>query len=158
MTFFPEIDIEKTKANARRKLREYPRWRRVANDVGEQKITASYSFEPKQAMSKPSQPVERLALNKVSAEQELEAIESAVGHLCNLHHRRILYEKFLASTPRHDFEIYNDLFMSEGSYYHALSNALLEFAEVYRSGCLLEFAKHYRGGALEDCEVLKNGG
>ncbi|HEP7592485.1 TPA: ArpU family transcriptional regulator, partial [Streptococcus pyogenes] len=25
MTFFPEIDIQKTKSNAKRKLREYPR-------------------------------------------------------------------------------------------------------------------------------------
>ena len=41
---FPEINTEKTKANAKRKLREYPRWRRVANDVDGQKITATYTF------------------------------------------------------------------------------------------------------------------
>ncbi|MGV3416137.1 ArpU family transcriptional regulator, partial [Streptococcus agalactiae] len=29
MTFFPEINIQKTKSNAKRKLREYPRWRRI---------------------------------------------------------------------------------------------------------------------------------
>ncbi|HEQ3678279.1 TPA: ArpU family transcriptional regulator, partial [Streptococcus pyogenes] len=36
MTFFPEINIQKTKSNAKRKLREYPRWRRIANDVDTQ--------------------------------------------------------------------------------------------------------------------------
>lgn len=79
MTFFPEINIQKTKSNAKRKLREYPRWRRIANDVDTQKVTATYSFEPRQPYGTPSKPVERLALNRVSAEQELDAIERAVN-------------------------------------------------------------------------------
>ncbi len=33
MTFFPEIDIQKTKSNAKRKLREYPRWPSLASEV-----------------------------------------------------------------------------------------------------------------------------
>lgn len=46
--FLPELDINATKANAKRKLREYPRWRRIANDIDKQKITSSFSFEPRQ--------------------------------------------------------------------------------------------------------------
>lgn len=137
MTFFPEIDVEKTKENAKRKLREYPRWRRIAADVGEQKLTASYSFEPKQAMSKPSQPVERLALNKVSAEQELEAIRWAVSHLFDALHRRILVEKYLLPEPRQDFTIYSDLAISETLYYEEHEKALLAFAELFRHSVLL---------------------
>lgn len=137
MTFFPEIDEKQTIRNAKRKLREYPRWRRIAGDVDGQKVTATYSFEPRQSHGSPSKPVERLAINRVDAEAELEAIEYAVGRLLDPYHRRILYEKFLCSSHRHDFEIYNDLFMSEGSYYHTLSIALIEFAEIYRQGCLL---------------------
>ncbi|WP_321538015.1 ArpU family phage packaging/lysis transcriptional regulator, partial [Streptococcus suis] len=75
MTFFPEVDFEKTKANAKRKLKEYPRWRRVANDVDGQKVTAVYTFEPRQTHGNPSRPVERLAINRADAEAELEAIE-----------------------------------------------------------------------------------
>ncbi|WP_300784635.1 ArpU family phage packaging/lysis transcriptional regulator [Streptococcus sp. 19428wC2_LYSM12] len=137
MTFFPEIDEKQTIRNAKRKLREYPRWRRIAGDVNGQKVTATYSFEPRQSHGSPSRPVEKLAINRVDAIAELEAIEYAVGHLLDPYHRRILYEKFLRSSPKHDFEIYNDLFMSEGSYYHALSIALIEFAEIYRQGRLL---------------------
>ncbi|MGT2800813.1 ArpU family phage packaging/lysis transcriptional regulator [Streptococcus marmotae] len=137
MTFFPEIDEKQTIRNAKRKLREYPRWRRIAGDVDGQKVTATYSFEPRQSHGTPSRPVERLAISKVAALAELEAIEYAVGHLLDPYHRRILYEKFLCNRPKYDFEIYHGLFMSEGSYYHALSIALIEFAEVYRGGVLL---------------------
>ena len=83
-SFFPEINTEKTKANAKRKLREYPRWRRVANDVDGQKVTAVYTFEPRQTSGNPSRPVERLAINRVDAEAELEAIEYAINNLLNL--------------------------------------------------------------------------
>ncbi|TWT16443.1 ArpU family phage packaging/lysis transcriptional regulator [Streptococcus sp. sy010] len=137
MTFFPDIDVEKTKNNAKRKLREYSRWRRIAADIGEQKLTASYSFEPKQALSKPSQPVEHLALNKVSAEQELEAIRWAVSGLFDSLHRRILVEKYLLPEPKQDLAIYSDLAISETLYYEENEKALLAFAELFRHGILL---------------------
>ncbi|HFU4471416.1 TPA: ArpU family phage packaging/lysis transcriptional regulator, partial [Streptococcus suis] len=97
MTFFPEVNIEKTKANAKRKLKEYSRWRRVANDVDGQKVTAVYTFEPRQGHGNPSRPVERLAINQVDAEAELEAIEYAINNLLNPTRRCILYEKYLYS-------------------------------------------------------------
>ena len=137
MTFFPEIDSENTKRNAKRKLKEYPRWRRVANDVDGQKITATYTFEPRQAHGNPSRSVERLAINKADAETELEAIEYAINNLLNPTHRRILFEKYLYAGKRYDFEIYSNLYLSEASFYIELNDALLSFAEQYRNGCLL---------------------
>ncbi|HEP5589437.1 TPA: ArpU family transcriptional regulator, partial [Streptococcus pyogenes] len=113
MTFFPEINIQKTKSNAKRKLREYPRWRRIANDVDTQKVTATYSFEPRQPHGVPSKPVERLALNRVSAEQELDAIEQAVSMILEPERRRILYDKYLAPYKKADKVIYTELCMSE---------------------------------------------
>ena len=137
MTFFPEIDAENTKRNAKRKLKEYPRWRRIANDVDGQKVTAMYTFEPRQAHGNPSKPVERLAINRVDAESELEAIEYAINNLLNPTHRRILFEKYLYAGKRYDFEIYSNLYLSEASFYIELNDALLSFAEQYRNGCLL---------------------
>ena len=137
MTFFPEIDAENTKRNAKRKLKEYPRWRRVANDVDGQKVTAMYTFEPRQANGNPSKPVECLAINRVDAESELEAIEYAINNLLNPTHRRILFEKYLYAGKRYDFEIYSNLYLSEASFYIELNDALLSFAEQYRNGCLL---------------------
>ena len=99
MTFFPEIDAENTKRNAKRKLKEYQRWRRVANDVDGQKVTAMYTFEPRQAHGNPSRPVERLAINRVDAESELEAIEYAVSHLFDPMHRKLLHDRYLMAYP-----------------------------------------------------------
>ncbi|WP_159796490.1 ArpU family phage packaging/lysis transcriptional regulator [Streptococcus halichoeri] len=137
MTFFPEIDIQKTKSNAKRKLKEYPRWQRIANDVDTQKVTATYSFEPRQPHGKPSKPVERLALNRVSAEQELDAIEQAVSMIIEPEKRRILYDKYLATHKKQDKAIYTELCMSESFYYDTLDIALLAFAELYREGSLI---------------------
>ncbi|MDE7507663.1 ArpU family transcriptional regulator, partial [Streptococcus agalactiae] len=98
--------MQKTKSNAKRKLREYPRWRRIANDVDTQKVTATYSFEPRQSHGTPSKPVECLALNRVSAEQELEAIEQSVSMILEPEKRRILYDKYLSPYKNADKVIY----------------------------------------------------
>ncbi|RFU51108.1 ArpU family transcriptional regulator [Streptococcus chenjunshii] len=135
--FFPEINISKTKANAKRKLREYPRWRRIANDVGEQKVTQVFTFEPKGGHSKPSQPVEQLAIRKVDAESELLAIRQSITGLFEPMHRRILFDKYLAAYPKKDYQIYTELGYERTQYYEMLDNALLAFAELYRSGVLL---------------------
>ncbi len=135
--FFPEIDEKKTKANAKRKLREYPRWRRIAQDVDNQKITATYSFEPRQAHGAPSKPVERLAINRVDAESELEAIEQAVSNVLEAERRKILCDKYLINYKKSDKMIYAELCISESMYYDELEIALLAFAELYREGSLI---------------------
>lgn len=137
MTFFPEINVEKTKANAKRKLREYPRWRRVANDVDCQKITATYTFEPRQAHGNPSKPVERLAINKTDAEAELEAIEYAVSNLFEPMHRKLLHDRYLMTRPKSHFEIREEIGYEKSQYYELISSALLAFAELYRGSCLV---------------------
>ncbi|HFI0264710.1 TPA: ArpU family phage packaging/lysis transcriptional regulator [Streptococcus suis] len=137
MTFFPEIDIEKTKANAKRKLKEYPRWRRVANDVDGQKVTAVYTFEPRQAHGNPSRPVERLAINRVDAEAELEAIEYAVSHLFDPMHRKLLHERYLIPYPKSHFELREEIGYEKSQYYDMISSALLAFAELYRGSILV---------------------
>ena len=134
--FFPEIDIEKTKANAKRKLREYPRWRRVANDVHGQKVTQTYSFELRNPNGSPSRPVERLAIRKADAEAELDAIEYAVGRLFDPLHRKLLYDKFLASYPKSNIALCLELGYEKTAYHELFGNALLAFAEQYRSGQL----------------------
>ena len=137
MIFFPEINVEKTKANAKRKLREYPRWRRVANDVDGQKITATYTFEPRQAHGNPSKPVERLAINKTDAETELEAIEYAVSNLFDPMHRKLLHDRYLMTHPKSHFEIREEIGYEKSQYYELISSALLAFAELYRGSCLV---------------------
>ncbi|MGT2800844.1 hypothetical protein Javan290_0037 [Streptococcus phage Javan290] len=137
MTFFPEIDEKQTIRNAKRKLREYPRWRRIAGDVDGQKVTATYSFEPRQSHGSPSRPVERLAISKADALAELEAIEYAVGHLLDPYQRKVLYDLYLTNYPKTNAELENELGYEKTRYHEIVFNALLAFAELYRSGCLV---------------------
>lgn len=135
--FLPEIDIKATKANAKRKLREYPRWKRLANDSNGQHITASYSFEPRQKNLAPNRAVERLAINKVDAENELEAIEQAVTGISEQELREIICKKYLSPYKITDKEIYNDMLCSETYLYNRVQEAVINFAELYRAGELV---------------------
>lgn len=134
MPFFPEINEAKTKENAKKILKGYPRWRRVANDKDGQKVTTTYSFMPRNPGSDTTSQVEKLAIRKVDAELELDAIEQAVSELHDPYYRRIIYEKYLVWHRKKDETIYNELAISESSYYEILDKALLAFAELYRNG------------------------
>ena len=134
MPFFPDINEAKTKENAKRILRGYPRWRRVANDTDGQKVTTTYSFMPRNPSSVRDSQVEKLAIRKVDAEIELDAIEQAVSRLHDPLYRRILFEKYLQWNCKKDETIAMDLSLSESSYYDILDRALMAFAELYRNG------------------------
>jgi len=138
MPFFPEVNEIKTKENAKKILRGYPRWRRVANDRDGQRVTTTYSFMPRNPSSGRDSQVEKLAIRKVDAEIELDAIEQAVSRLHNPLYRRILFEKYLQWNCKKDETIAMDLSLSESSYYDILDKSLMAFAELYRNGEQIE--------------------
>nr|DAJ23458.1 MAG TPA: transcriptional regulator [Caudoviricetes sp.]DAK32875.1 MAG TPA: transcriptional regulator [Caudoviricetes sp.] len=138
MPFFPEINEAKTKENAKKILKGYPRWRRVANDKNGQKVTTTYSFMPRNPGSDTTSQVEKLAIRKVDAEMELDAIEQAVSNLHDPLYRRILFEKYLQWNCKKDETIAMDLSLSESSYYDILDKSLMAFAELYRNGEQIE--------------------
>lgn len=138
MPFFPEVNEIKTKENAKKILRGYPRWRRVANDRDGQRVTTTYSFMPRNPSSGRDSQVEKLAIRKVDAEIELDAIEQAVSRLHDPLYRRILFEKYLQWNCKKDETIAMDLSLSESSYYDILDKSLMAFAELYRNGEQIE--------------------
>ena len=75
MPFFPDINESKTKENAKRILRGYLRWRRVANDIDGQKVTTTYSFMPRSQSSVRISQVEKLAIRKVDAEKSQDLLD-----------------------------------------------------------------------------------
>ena len=138
MPFFPDINEAKTKENAKKILKGYPRWCRVANDTEGQRVTTTYSFMPRNPSSGRHSQVEKLAIRKVDAELELDAIEQAVSNLHDLLYRRILFEKYLQWDCKKDEVISRDLAISESSYYDILEKALMAFAELNRNGEQIE--------------------
>ena len=89
---------------------------------------------PRNPGSDTTSQVEKLAIRKVDAEMELDAIEQAVSELHDPYYSRIIYEKYMVWHRKKDETIYNELSISESSYYEILDKALLAFAELYRNG------------------------
>ncbi len=132
-----ELDTKKTIEKAESTLEKYKMWRNIANDFQEQKITQQYTFEPRQSVSKPNQQVEKLALNHVEAENELEAIEYSVSNILQPELRLILIYKYLKPHPLSREEIMELIGYEETRYHELLNIALVSFAEIYRKGILL---------------------
>ena len=62
-----EINEKETIKNAKKKLREYPRWREIAHDSAEQRITANYTFKPRSKNNNRSNIVETPAVRRMNA-------------------------------------------------------------------------------------------
>ncbi|QBX23970.1 hypothetical protein Javan170_0029 [Streptococcus phage Javan170] len=78
-----------------------------------------------------------MAINRVSAEQELDAIERAVNGIFDPEYRLILIDKYLLTYPKTDCDIYTNLGYEKSQYYNMLDNALMSFSELYKEGVLL---------------------
>ncbi|MFQ8724160.1 MAG: ArpU family phage packaging/lysis transcriptional regulator [Streptococcus thermophilus] len=132
----PEIDEKATIKRCKRKLREYSRWREIAHDSAEQKITQEFTFMPRGG-SVVSRPVENIAVRRVDAMNELEAIEQAVSGLYRPDYRRILIEKYLAYPPKPNWQIAQSIGFERTAFQELLNNSILAFAELYRDGRLI---------------------
>lgn len=137
LLFFPEIDENKTIKQAERKLKEYPRLKRMVGEAEEQTVTASYSFQPRGNKPTRTSQVENIVARKDEAERELEAIEQAVNLVSNDLYREIIFKSYLQAKKEHDYIIFGDLGLSHTTYYEYRDKALVEFAEGYRNGILL---------------------
>ena len=136
LPMLPILNEEETIAKCKRKLEEYPRWREIAQDPAEQRITQMFTFEPRSG-SGPSKAVERLALRKVQAEQELEEIEQALSRMFHPDYRLIICRKYLEFPTSTNYMIGQELGVESTTFQKMLRNALLAFAHSYRDGILV---------------------
>lgn len=136
---FGEVLKNKTKENADNTLKNYRVLLRIAGEEYSPKVTATYSLEPKSAPNSPSRQTEQMVIRRVSAQQELELMASAINRLSDLNLSQILIERYCRVRFRQDKAIYPSLGYSESEYYRLLDRALLEFAEAYKAGELLEY-------------------
>lgn len=76
-------------------------------------------------------------LKKIAITQEIEEIERSISCLDEVY-KIILTEKYI-KRQKIDLALYQDLDMSEGSFYKALQQALLDFACIFNHGELLQY-------------------
>ena len=132
-----EINEKATIKRCKRKLREYPRWREIAHDSAEQKITQEFTFIPRGGNGV-SRPVENIAVRRVDAMNELEAIEEAHRNIVDKRYRVIIYRRFLQHPPAPNWVIGQELGYARTRFQELVNLACLAFAENYRNGELID--------------------
>lgn len=130
----PEINEKMTRRNVMKLLEQYHSLRRLAGRQYEQKLTASYTLEPK-GEGCTSKPVEDMVTRKVSAIEIINHIHDALNKL-NGQQRKLLWEHYTISAPS-EYEIVTKFNISVATYYRKLEKAQLAFAEVYHLGELI---------------------
>jgi ArpU family phage transcriptional regulator len=142
LTFkLPEIDREKTKVAVESALEKYRFYLLTVPEERLPKVTASYSLVPPSTNSEYVSSTERTVVEKVDFEQErdkyLERIVRGVNRLSRLE-RKIIYKRYLEEEEIFDYEIYNEIGMSERKYYRLKARIFYKLAfilriEVYKS-------------------------
>ena len=67
----------------------------------------------------------------------MEEIEQTISNLDKLY-KDIMTEKYI-KRQKTDFALYQDMNMSEASFYKTLQTALLDFACIFKNGELLQY-------------------
>lgn len=123
---------------ADRKLKEFERWQRIAQDD-----TLTYTDDYiLQAEMEDFQPVERLEINRETAQQEMNAMKSAINSINDTRIRQLLVLNYLEYKSVEQVRTrikskYKPYKAIEARQYHNLKKvALLEFAKRYRNGVL----------------------
>ncbi|HGH8077023.1 TPA: ArpU family phage packaging/lysis transcriptional regulator [Streptococcus agalactiae] len=120
-----------SKKNAMRKLKEFQRWKRIANSL-DLTYNELYQFDIEYHSTRRTY----LEISRECALEELGAIKYAINQLSKIDYRQILIECYLISEKLSNQEIMTKLNRSESWYYETKKRALLEFAEHYRDGIL----------------------
>lgn len=133
MQIIKDIDLAKTKEEAKKVLSSYRSLNRIANQGYEAKVTATYSFEPRSITNQVSNPMEKHIIRQEAARQLVQDIEAAINHILDAHYRMLLIEKYCKHHVK-DWALMEKMELSESEFYRILDVALLWFAELYHGG------------------------
>ena len=107
------------------------RWREIAHDsAGATYITANYTFEPRSKNNNRSNIVETLALRRMNAINELEAIEEAHRNIIDERYRVSIYRRFLQSPPAPNWAIGQELGYAKTRFQELVNLACLALLKI----------------------------
>lgn len=132
----PEVDIKRTKANARRTLKSYRRLERIVGRASIDIKSAVITDLPK--VPTYGNKVEDAIIQLADAEMEMNAIITALMKL-SLISRQILHYSYCSRDMFTNYKISREIGYSERSVERMKSIALIEFAEAYRNGKLIAY-------------------
>lgn len=131
-----EVDFYQTKCNARKVLKKYRKWNRIAGKSNIDIKSPIMSDMPKG--DRWGNKVEDGMIQFMEAEAERDAILAALMAL-GITSRQVLYYRYCATDSYSNYKIAREIGYSERSVERLVSDALIEFAEAYRKGKLIEY-------------------
>ena len=136
MMLLQEVDIKKTKANARKTLKNYRRLERI---VGRSSIDIkSPIISDMPRIPTHGNKIEDAIVQLADAEVEINAMVSALMKL-SLISRQILHYSYCSRDMFTNYKISREIGYSERSVERMKSIALIEFAEAYKNGKLIAY-------------------
>ncbi|MDX8288848.1 ArpU family phage packaging/lysis transcriptional regulator [Metabacillus indicus] len=131
----PEINTEETKKKVEEALEKYRILLLQAFDEEIPKLTATYSFVPPSNTNQNHSATENLAIKKADHDKYrlnyLSNIQKAVNRLSQ-QERSIVIRRYMSDEEIYDYEIYNELGMSERKYYRVKARAFYKLAFILK--------------------------
>jgi ArpU family phage transcriptional regulator len=136
----PEIDREETKKRVEAALEKYRFYLLTVPEERLPKVTATYSLVPPAHTTVFHSSTESAAIKKVDFERErdeyMERIRRAVNRL-NKMERELIIKRYMTLEEPYDYEVYNEMGISESKFYRIREKAFYKLAfalriEVYK--------------------------
>ncbi|MFZ5688660.1 MAG: ArpU family phage packaging/lysis transcriptional regulator [Bacillota bacterium] len=143
LTFMlPEIDREATRKKVEEKLEIARIYKQLAFVRRETKQTPSYEPRFHGNTNAIGKPVEECSIWNVDTERHMEAIckqvEKSVAKLGPLE-KQIIEKRYLESEDTFDYEVWNELGLSERNYYRKKARAIYKLAFMLHAEVFLPF-------------------
>jgi ArpU family phage transcriptional regulator len=132
LTFMlPEIDREKTKAAVESALEKYRFYLLMVPEDKLPKVTATYSLVPPSFSNEFHSSTEQAAIDRIELElvrnKHIDWVLRGVNRLSKVE-REIIYKRYLEDEEVFDYEIYNEIGMSERKYYRVKARIFYKLA------------------------------
>lgn len=131
----PEIDREKTKAAVESALEKYRFYLLTVPEDKLPKVTASYSLVPPSFSNEFHSSTEQAVMDRIELDRvrnkHIEWVLRGVNRLSKME-REIIYKRYLEDEEIFDYEIYNEIGMSERRYYRLKARIFYKLAFILK--------------------------
>jgi ArpU family phage transcriptional regulator len=131
----PKIDREKTKAAVESAFEKYRFYLLMVPEEKLPKVTATYSIVPPSFSNEFHSSTEQAAIDRIELylvrNRHIDWVLRGVNRLSKLE-REIIYKRYLKDEEVFDYEIYNEIGMSERRYYRLKARIFYKLAFILR--------------------------
>lgn len=131
LSFLRDTDGEKTKEQVEKHFSEYRMYLLTAPDELMPKITQTFSIEPPSKNNSFYSTTESIAIERVAYEQKrnafIERTHRAVNRL-SARERELITKRYMTIEDVYDYDVYNDMGISESTYYRIREKAFYKLA------------------------------